>query len=57
MYLQVVKMSHDEQIEMYQKLDKETLIEMLISANKAIDMLSQARFNGNAYILPINNQS
>jgi len=38
---QVVKMSVEEQKEMYRKVKKEKLIEMLISANANLDLISR----------------
>ncbi len=39
--LQVVEMTHSEKVKMYQSVEKDELIEMLIEANNAIDQLSK----------------
>jgi excinuclease UvrABC ATPase subunit len=38
--VQVIKMTHSEKVEMYQKIEKDKLIEMLIEANNIIEQLS-----------------
>lgn len=41
--VQVIEMTHSEKIEMYQKVEKDKLIEMLIEANNAINRLTEAK--------------
>ena len=40
---QVIEMTHAEKVEMYQKLEKDRLIEMLIAANDTISLLTDMR--------------
>lgn len=41
--LQVIEMTHSEKVEMYQMLEKEKLIEMLIEANIVIKQLTEVQ--------------
>lgn len=52
-YLQVLKMTEKEMVEMYMKIDKIELVRMLINCNKLIDSIS----NINNSIYPIPNSS
>lgn len=38
--LQIIEMSHKEKVEMYQLIEKDRLIEMLIEANNVINKLT-----------------
>ena len=41
--IQVIEMTHSEKVEMYQVVEKDRLIEMLIAANNAIDQLTKVK--------------
>jgi hypothetical protein len=47
-YCQIVPQTDDEKRKMYMRLSKEELVEMLINANKIIDM----RHKGTSVVLP-----
>ena len=41
--MQVIEMTHSEKVEMYQKVEKNKLIEMLIEANNVINRLTEVK--------------
>ncbi len=41
--MQVIEMTHSEKVEMYQMVEKDKLIEMLIEANNVINRLTEAK--------------
>lgn len=41
--MQVIEMTHSEKVEMYQMVEKERLIEMLIEANNVINRLTEVK--------------
>lgn len=41
--MQVIEMTHSEKVEMYQMVEKDKLIEMLIEANNFINRLTEAK--------------
>lgn len=41
--MQVIEMTHSEKVEMYQMVEKDKLIEMLIEANNVINGLTEAK--------------
>jgi hypothetical protein len=49
-YLHVVKMTEEEMVEMYMKIDKIELVRMLINCNKLMDSIS--KINNNIYPIP-----
>lgn len=42
-YVQIVPQTYEEKVEMYMKLDKRTLVEMLIESNNIIDRLLESK--------------
>lgn len=52
LYYEVMKMSHDEKMEMYMKLDKKEVVEMLIQANNVLDQIKPKA----VFIKPIPNK-
>jgi len=40
--VQVIELTHSEKVKMYQTVEKDTLIEMLITANNVITRLTEA---------------
>lgn len=41
--MQVIEMTHSEKVEMYQMVEKDKLIEMLIEANNVINRLTEVK--------------
>jgi len=41
--MQVIEMTHSEKVEMYQMIEKDRLIEMLIEANNVINRLTEVK--------------
>jgi hypothetical protein len=41
--MQVIEMTHSKKVEMYQMVEKDELIEMLIEANNVINRLTEAK--------------
>ncbi len=41
--MQVIEMTHSEKVEMYQMIEKDKLIEMLIEANNVITRITQVK--------------
>jgi hypothetical protein len=41
--MQVIEMTHSEKVEMYQMIEKDRLIEMLIEANNQINRLTEVK--------------
>jgi hypothetical protein len=41
--MQVIEMTHSEKVEMYQMVEKDRLIEMLIEANNVINRLTEVK--------------
>ena len=41
--MQVIEMTHSEKVEMYQMIEKDRLIEMLIEANNVINQLTEVK--------------
>ena len=41
--MQVIEMTHSEKVEMYQTVEKDKLIEMLIEANNVINRLTEVK--------------
>ena len=41
--MQVIEMTHSEKVEIYQMVEKERLIEMLIEANNVINRLTEVK--------------
>ena len=48
--MQVIEMTHSEKVEMYQRIEKDKLIEMLIEANNVINRLNEVKNLRKAYV-------